>query len=199
MGLVDLRTDLKSLRYGKDRLGGGNSNQPYITKKIPDDLGDLNKTGGSDFLLRGGSLVVNRTIDDVSRLAKMFIDTKSLSGIFFTAKQLVLSRQAAKTQASPNIFNDGIYLPTSTLAQSGINALGGHLYKQGILPFKKTNRDSLFGQPSYSENLNYIKENSTNRLISFTSGSSGIIGNSNINITSYSGGPGSILGIGKTN
>ena len=76
---------------------------------------------------------------------------------------------------------------------------GGHLYKQGILPFKKTNRDSLFGQPSYSENLNYVKENSTNRLISFTSGSSGILGNSNINITSYSGGPGSILGIGKTN
>ena len=38
MPLVDLVTDLKSLRYGKDTPGGGNSGQPYIQAKIPDGL-----------------------------------------------------------------------------------------------------------------------------------------------------------------
>jgi len=37
MGLVDLRTNLKSLRYGKDTVGGGNSAQPFVKRKIPDD------------------------------------------------------------------------------------------------------------------------------------------------------------------
>jgi|TARA_R110000782_G_scaffold78511_3_gene156566 hypothetical protein len=199
MGLVDLSTDLKSLRFGKDRLGGGSSGQPYIVKDIPDTLSEVGQTGGTDFLLRGGSLIVNKTIDDVSRLTKMFTNTKSLTGVFFTAKQLMLSRQAVRTQASPFIFNDGMYLPTSTIAQAGINAIGGHLYKQGILPVTQTTNKSLFGQPSYSKNLAEIIDDSTNRLISFTSGSLNILGNSDINVTSYSGGPGSILGIGKTN
>ncbi len=30
MGLLDLKTDLKSLKYGGDRFGGGSSDQPYI-------------------------------------------------------------------------------------------------------------------------------------------------------------------------
>tara|TARA_Y100000385_G_scaffold286917_1_gene349971 strand:+ start:1909 stop:3675 length:1767 start_codon:yes stop_codon:yes gene_type:complete len=199
MGLVDLSTDLKSLRFGKDRLGGGSSGQPYIVKDIPDTLSEVGQTGGTDFLLRGGSLIVNKTIDDVSRLTEMFINTKSLTGVFFTAKQLMLSRQAVRTQASPFIFNDGMYLPTSTIAQAGLNAVGGHLYKQGILPFIQTTNKSLFGQPSYSKNLTEITDKSTNRLISFMSGSSNILGTSDINVTSYGGGPGSILGVGKTN
>ena len=28
MGLIDLKTDLKSLKYSKDRIGGGSSQQP---------------------------------------------------------------------------------------------------------------------------------------------------------------------------
>ena len=36
MGLVDLRTDLKSIKFGKDVVGGGNSNQPYVVRDIPE-------------------------------------------------------------------------------------------------------------------------------------------------------------------
>jgi hypothetical protein len=36
MPLINLTTDLKSLRYGSDRLGGGNSGQPFIETPIPD-------------------------------------------------------------------------------------------------------------------------------------------------------------------
>jgi hypothetical protein len=47
MGLVDLRTNLKSLRYGKDKIGGGSSNQPYIKTDIPDSFSDVGQTGGT--------------------------------------------------------------------------------------------------------------------------------------------------------
>ena len=35
MGLVDLKTDLKNLKFGSDRPGGGSSGQPYIQTAIP--------------------------------------------------------------------------------------------------------------------------------------------------------------------
>jgi len=161
MSIVELQTDLKSLRYGKDRPGGGDSGQPYIVTDIPGEIGELNfglgSTGFTDFLLRGGTLVAKRTVNDVSRLTKMFIDTKSLNGIFFTAKQLMLSRSNVETQASPIAFNNGIYLPTSTVAQAGVNALGIHLNKQGIDPTGLTNNltgiPNLLTQPKYSNVL----------------------------------------------
>lgn len=91
MGLVDLQTNLKSLRYGKDRAGGGSSNQPYIKSKLPENEGDLGSTGGPDFLLRGGLLTPGRILKDTSRLTQMFFDFKSPNGLLFTAKQNVLS------------------------------------------------------------------------------------------------------------
>ena len=60
MGLVDLRTDLKSIKFGKDTVGGGNSNQPYIVRDIPESFQDVGRTGGPDFLLRGGTLLPRR-------------------------------------------------------------------------------------------------------------------------------------------
>jgi hypothetical protein len=199
MGLVDLRTDLKSLRFGKDRVGGGSSNQPYETKPIPNNLSDTNTTGGPDFLLRGGTLVVNRTIDDVSRLAKMFIDFKSPNGVLYTAKQQLLSRSNVQTQASPTAFNNGIYLPTSTVAQAGVNALGIHLNKQGIDPTGLVAKQGILVQPSYSEHLEGIKEISTNRLIQLKENKINQPSPNPNELRNYPGGPGSILGtFGKT-
>jgi hypothetical protein len=50
MPLIDLQTDLKSLKYGKDRINEGSSGQPYITTD-PDgntslSLGTANIVGG---------------------------------------------------------------------------------------------------------------------------------------------------------
>ena len=53
MGLKDLKTNLKSLRYGKDTVGGGTSNEPYITTSIDTAPGN---TGGPDFTLRANTL-----------------------------------------------------------------------------------------------------------------------------------------------
>lgn len=219
MPLINLKTDLKSLKFGNDRLGGGSSGQPYITTPIPGGTSTLG-IFNNDFLLRGGIMVVNRTENDVLRLGKMFENTKSPSGILFTAKQNLLSRTAVRDQTS-GILNEGIYTPLSTLSQSGVNVLGGHLNKQGINPF------ALTGPTSNNENLYDVKMRinqndpsesvENNRLIQlkrniagldgakekvdgfkFKSGRTGIFNDDPI-MMSYGGGPGSELGIGKTN
>jgi hypothetical protein len=204
MGLINLKTDLKNLKYGKDRKGGGDSGQPYIKSNIPDGL----TSSSPDFLLRNGYLNPVSTANDVSRLTQMFFDLKSPNGLLFTTKQNLLSRTAVKTQTSTDVFNNGVYNPLSTLAQTGVVSIGGHLNKQGINPFELT------GAYSNNANLYGVKVKSTqelkdNRLvllknaISQNSGiklSNGIILNSNeTTIITYEGGPGSVLGIGQTN
>ena len=129
MALRDLQTNLKSLRYGKDTIGGGNSKEPYITTSINSTPGN---TGGPDFLLRANTL--QRVGRDVERLTKFMFSSK---GLQFTAKQNVLSRTGVKTQAS-GVINEGAYLPTSTLLQAAGNPFGTHLLKQGINPFRST-------------------------------------------------------------
>ena len=177
MSLVSLKTNLKSLRYGKDRVGGGNSNQPYIKSQIPDNSSSLDRSGGVDFLLRGGTLTPSRAAKDVSRLTQMFFDFKSPNGVLFTAKQNLLSRTGVQTQAS-GILNEGAYLPTSTILQAAGNAFGIHLNKQGLDPTKRTGPDagsrSLFdllgirdplGLPIYSEAVNNFQDIKNNRLV----------------------------------
>ena len=205
MGLIDLRTDLKSLRYSGDTLGGGTSNQPYIKAKIPDGFNNL-QNANNDFILRGGILAARDSAVDILRLGKMFTDTKSPSGLLFIAKQQLLSRIAVRTQTSGRLLNEGVYSPLSTLAQAGVVAFGGHLNKQGINPFAGTgafsNNDSLYGvrvkynQPAEENRLALL----ANTKIDFKPIrlANGVILNDGVNVMTYPGGPGAPLGIGKT-
>ena len=230
MGLVDLTTNLRSLRYGKDTVGGGNSNQPYVQTKIPDSFSKIGKTGGPDFLLRGGTLLPKIVVNDVSRLAQMFFDFKSPTGPLFIAKQNVLSLtnvnsevgyvNTAKTTTTAtnntlgaigqfikdNVpLNQGAYTPLSTLAQAVGNPIGIHVNKQGLNPFKfKTtqgspNGNGPLGLPTY---LNTIATSGNNgpksRLAPLYNSKINVI-TQDQNLYSYSGGPGAILGVGKTN
>lgn len=133
MALVDLKTDLKSLKFGRDRLGGGSSGQPYITKEIPENLTPTNfleSLTGADFILRGGALALNRTIEDNSRITKLFADTKSPNGLVFIGKQQILARQNPKTGAEPGrVFN-----PLNTILTVDGTAFGNHFNKEGLLP-----------------------------------------------------------------
>ena len=148
MPLINLKTDLKSLKFGKgsasDKPGGGFSNQPYITTPLPSDDSDPStdfNTAGPDSLLRGGLTAPIRAITDVSRLTEMFFDTKSPNGLLFTIKQNILSRNSVKTEASIGVgtaggtVNQGVYLPSSTILQAGAGFLGSHLNLLGVNPF----------------------------------------------------------------
>ena len=94
MGLVDLKTDLTSLRFGGDRPGGGSSRQPFIKgksldKRIANDgIETLARTGGPDMFIRGGFQVASSVADDLLRLGKYFTTVK---GGLFVAQQNLLS------------------------------------------------------------------------------------------------------------
>lgn len=178
MGLVDLTTDLKSLRFGKDRIGGGSSNQPYIKSSFPESLSNTDNTGGPDFLLRGGILTPGKIAKDVSRLSQMFFDFKSPNGLLFTAKQNILSRTSVATQASGPALNEGAYLPTSTLLAAAGTPLGLHLNKQGLDPTVRTGpqqgQKGLFdllgikdplGLPIYTNVVTKNQSKEDNRLV----------------------------------
>ena len=195
MPLIDLKTDLKSLKYGKDTPGGGYSGQPYIQAKIPDGL----EPKSPDFILRGGYLTVGDSLTDIKRLTKMFFDLKSPNGLFFIAKQNVLSNSAVRTQTS-GILNEGIYTPLNTLAQAGVIAFGSHLNKQGTNPFAETgayaNNDNLYGV-----RINNTQRPEDNRLYQLMNGK--LVGNNAQGpdpayVMRYAGGPGSVLGVGRT-
>ena len=202
MGLIDLKTDLKSLRYGKDTIGGGYSGQPYIQTPIPESFNDLG--ANEDFILRGGINAVRDSATDIKRLTKMFFDLKSPNGLLFIAKQNILSNTAVRTQTS-DVVNEGIYTPLNTLAEAGVVAFGGYLNKQGINPFEETgayaNNPNLYSVKVKTDQL--TENNRLARLYQLISTKAsdkldGFILN-NGNVLTYDGGPNSILGIGKTN
>jgi hypothetical protein len=241
MPLIDLKTSLKSLKFGKDRPYGGSSNQPYIQSSIPE--GDIPTSGGPDFILRGGILAPISAAKDVSRLTQMFFDLKSPNGFQFITKQNILSRTSVQTQASSNggaayaagAVNQGVYLPSSTLAQAGVGFTGTHLNLLGVDPSSPmtgiTNKgiSDLFstsltlGLKRY-EDVVKEKPTSENRLYKLSTSNGFIISTSqtskepqsffqkignylnNYSIDSpgeeilmkYSGGPGSVLGVGQT-
>lgn len=180
--LLNIQTDLKSLKFGNDRPGGGNSKEPYIQNSIDQNIVPQSE----DFLLRGGLGAPLSAADDVVRLGKMFVGTR---GIQFIAKQNLLSRTSVRTQASTGILNEGVYTPLSTLAQAGVNFTGIHLNKQGLNP--------LEGTTTYTDVLESVKGVKTNRLIDLTNTKIDLASNSTI-LRSYQGGPGATLGIGIT-
>jgi hypothetical protein len=144
----------KSKPYGHDRPDNGSSNEPYIKKEIPS--GRI--YGGRDFLLRDGVLTAGVIVDDVSRITQFLFDTKSPSGLLFTTKQILLERQNPKTNYSRRIYN-----PLSTILQTGVVALGGHLNKQGFLPFERSyytgGRDGYFNTTQDNNTLTYTPVN----------------------------------------
>jgi hypothetical protein len=137
MPLVDLKTNLKSLRYGNDQRGGGNSGQPYITTDIPDQLSDIDLPQGVDTFLRNGRLYGQSANDDFDRI-EAFLN--SPLGENWILKQEYLSRQS--TWRFPlSLPVSQIYRKEQTLKQvelktNSFSPDGGpwiHIYKQGGL------------------------------------------------------------------
>jgi hypothetical protein len=217
MPLVDLKTSFKSLKFGEDRPYGDSSNQPYIQTSIPEgESSGLLQTGGPDFILRGGILAPIRAAKDVSRLTQMFFDLKSPNGLLFTAKQNVLSKTSVQTEATKGVnyalgINQGVYLPTSTIAQAGVGFIGTHLNLLGINPIDGLNKYETIVKannasditknykPSTSASLsvNPKLDSNVNRLLQLWGNNQTNI-TQNTNLYSYSGGPDSVLGIGTT-
>lgn len=217
-GELAFKTKFKSLPFGYDKPGKGANNgtlgQPFVVKDHNNiSTEDLGKTGGPDVLTRGGLLTPIRSLEDASRLTQLFAETPA--GRFFTVKQNLLSRTGTDIDggypllASPlkvlnGPLNEGIYNPLSTLGQALVNAGGIHLFKQGINPLTGGPKYETMIAPAGAKELG-IANKSLNRLIFLYRGdliTPGKIttksGNEDNILFRYNGGPGSILGVGKT-
>ena len=178
-----------------------------------------------DFIIRGGVLAPLKAARDAARLTRFFSDIKNPKGILFLAKQNLLSRIGTKTEASKGLgygggaLNEGAYTPLSTIGQALIGFSGGHLNKQGLDPtglFPGANINKY--QEVISENqlilpddfinnrlinlipkpLNTNPNQSTGILTSLLKGYSVNPPYDPATLIEYEGGPGSVLGIGKT-
>tara|TARA_R110000803_G_scaffold31500_1_gene70227 strand:- start:4971 stop:7268 length:2298 start_codon:yes stop_codon:yes gene_type:complete len=191
MPLIDLKTDLKSIKYGKDVFGGGNSLQPFIRTSIPEDYQGKNNT--IDFAGRQGGNIPGGLItygtNEFIRIGKFL---RTPQGLQFIAKQEILSKQEARrssdlVKSKPSYS----YNPINTL----LAAAGGEL---GLHPYGKGGNISINDEDKYYkvypkapvENNVLIKILTTKQDKKDT--------NPNGNIISYEGGPGQLL-FGKTN
>ncbi len=130
MPLIDLKTNLKSLRFGNDRPGNGSSADargafaafpkgvdPLIPPNEDEDQGVQGFTSSNEFGIRGGLLRVGAAVDDAQRLFKLY--TKTNVGLSFNAKQIAQGLLADPFQ---------IWNPFTTNLQSIPNGLGfGHI------------------------------------------------------------------------
>jgi len=186
MPLIDLKTNLKSLKYGKDRIGGGDSNQPYITNDINNPT---NVLGFDDGLVRGGAIgAVRSSVIDTLRIGKFLTDVPK--GPLFIVKQVGLQLSNPKLESlvnktgigflnrlsvaldnvgigSTRIYNLGI----NTLAQVPVNAFGIHFNRHGLLPVQDDSTKYLSvvqknNQGTGSTNAKLLP-NSPNRLLRY--------------------------------
>ncbi len=212
MALINLTTNFRSLKFGGDRPGGGSSKQPFIKNPIPNNWNDSGpsnvfNTGGDDNFVRGGLMTPLRIADDTSRLTQLFFTTTK--GTLFTAKQNLLSRISVETEASKGpgyagkALNQGAYTPLSTLGQAAVGFSGTHLNTFGLDPSSPMTGvvdGGLLpglGLNRYEEIVSKNNSEGENRLEKYLNT---YINNKTPEIffPEQSGGPGSILGVGKT-
>lgn len=116
----------RDIEFSNDRPDGAYSGQPYIKTSIPDVI----PPNTPDFIIRGGEVgapLIAAT--DTSRIYKMFTDTRSTNGLFFTGKQNLLARQNPK-----QVGTNRVYDPLNTLAQIPLNVIGQHIAKDASDP-----------------------------------------------------------------
>ena len=131
-GLLTLHTDLKSLKYGNDTPGGGDSGQPYIKTDINTVDKGINKlrfTRFDDGLIRGGIIgTVGASVVDTLRIGKFLTDFPK--GPLFIVKQigLQLSNPKLEHKILPT-GNKGTNNPTS--GQGFFNNVGNFFTNVG--------------------------------------------------------------------
>ena len=189
-GLLELKTDLKSLKYGQDRPGGGDSGQPFITtdiNKVDSGFNRFRLTKFDDGLIRGGIIgATNASVVDTLRISKfLYTDIK---GPLFIVKQIGLQlsnpRLESKKVKTDRATSGGGFINNSINFLANVagkieNAVGPtRIYNAGINTLAQVPINAIGGHivrhgflPKRDEDKDYIKvveannENGTNRLV----------------------------------
>jgi hypothetical protein len=185
MSLLNLTTNLKSLKYGKDRPGGGDSGQPYIQSDI--NIGNQTVEANDDGRIRGGAKgAENASTTDLLRI-KRFINSKPKGNLFITnqvglqfsnpkleTRKISLGNgtgilgfvNTAVNAISSNFGPTRIYnLGINTLAQVPVNAFGIHFNRHGLTPVQDDNT-KYFAVVTNNNKSNQDVAKPSNRLAS---------------------------------
>lgn len=216
MGLINLRTNLKSLRFGNDTQGGGASGLPYIQTGLPEDspageyLASIARNS-ADWPLRGGQYWTVASTEDTVRVSRFLTDFPK--GTTFTTKQVQLQKSNPKIETGglASRLNTQTYnLNANLLAQVLEQGSGIHIPRAGA------NANEL-GSNNPQAKYEYIvshKDTEENRLVALfnskistdTAGLSldatttklGISAFNDNLLFDYVGGPDSLYGDGNT-
>jgi len=214
-------TNLRSLQYGSDTIGGGNSGEPYITTTIPPALQQqvesTNIWNSDSGLIRGGFAGATRaSVTDFARIGKFLKDPPR--GPMFIIKQVGLQLSNPQLEAprgagatlnnliqgnfstlfgggdglNVNIGTTRIYNGgINTLLQVPLNAFGGNIIRHGLLPIESDS--AKYEAVAFANNQEDQGKN--NRLVRLKAK---LEPNENADIARYISGPGSLDGIGIT-
>ena len=189
-------------------------------------LSDAGVDNYTDGFIRGGlGTVLKRSADDMLRLGKWMLDGPK--GPMWILKQVGLQRSNPRLQEFPDttmgkaeafIGRNRVYnLGINTLAQPLVNAFGIHVTRQGLLPLGRPNYGwdmgiNIFNKSKYAYNAKEMGDKTDddfekgfigrkplslfhNRLRSLLTNIGDDIGTA---LYTYSGGPNSLYGIGRT-
>lgn len=216
MGLINLRTNLKSLRFGNDTQGGGASGLPYIQTGLPEDspsgeyLASIARNS-ADWPLRGGQYWTVASTEDAVRVSRFLTDFPK--GTTFTTKQVQLQKSNPKIETGglASRLNTQTYnLNANLLAQVLEQGSGIHIPRAGA----NTNELGPDNPQSKYEYIVSNKDTNQNRLVTLyntkintdTAGLSldatvtklGISAFDDNLLFDYVGGPDSLYGDGNT-
>ena len=180
-----------NLPFGRDTVGGGDSGQPFVVRRIDQRWSPSNFNDGlSQF---GAVTTVTRTAADIERVSKFLYTT--IEGPIFLLKQTGLQRMNPNTSTDAynfdkKIIDTQIYNPLglTTLAQVGVAGAGLHFKKHGLIP-------GFSNQDSYEKMIIAKEEAGDNRMRSLVVQ----LAKEDVNhILKYAGGSESFFGIGNT-
>ena len=218
MGLINLKTNLKSLQFGYDTRGGGSSGLPYIKTGLPEDspageyLAGIARTS-ADWPLRGGEYSTIAATTDAVRISRFLTDFPR--GSIFTAKQVGLQKSNPKIETggvtNARLNTQTYNLNANLLAQVLLEGDGTHIPRPGA----NTNELGPDGQKNKYEYIVSHKNTSDNRLVTLfntkvnpnlldnvislgATQTLGIPVNNDNTLFDYVGGPDSLYGEGNT-
>ncbi len=211
MALRELKTNLRDLKFGKDRPDGGSSGLPYIKYSLSSIETEPVRTiidsarFSSDYPQRGGFYAIRAAAEDAIRVRKFLTDFPK--GSNFTSKQVGLQKSNPLIETGKNggRINTRTYNLNSNLQLSVLTAgTGVHYPRPGATPLTLTDDNakylSIVGKKPKEENR---LVNLYNTKIIKVDGDSSILGNLGISsdefqILRYDGGPDSLYGDGET-
>ena len=213
--LRDLTSNLTDLRYDKDIRGGGYSGQPFIKRSAPETRDQLNSLSTEalslDYPIRGGSYEELAAREDFARIDRFLLSYPQGKAFLDKQKGLMFSNPKMETGKSGGFANTRAYSDGRNLmTQIAEGGTGFHHPNAGT-----TIQDLEFTQNKYEYIVSH-KSKEQNRLVSLTtfkidnkvSNDSPFANNiaTNLGINTfdngelffYTGGPGSLYGLGNT-